>query len=109
LSTKHKVAAAGILLGPETMSSPHILSDPDNGYNSFTDSVGGGGLDSVQTFTISPTKKYDFGSQFPVAIRYGNAKDYGSQHIWQPSANQPVLINGYPQLPAAPGPLKGEY
>jgi hypothetical protein len=79
-------------------------SDPDNAYNNFPDWLGGGGLDSVQTFTISPMKKYNSDCQFPVMIHYGNGQDYGSQHIWQPSANQPVLINGYPQLPGFPGP-----
>jgi len=84
-------------------------SDPLNQQNQFPDSLGGGVLDSVQTFTISPEKKYNSDCQFPVIIHYGNGQDYGSQHIWQPSANQPVLINGFSQIPGLPGPLRGEY
>jgi RHS repeat-associated protein len=67
--------------------------------NLFDDSLGGGGLNTVQSFTISTSQKYDPNAQFPAMIRYGNGKDYGSQGIYQPNAKDPVRINGTTQMP----------
>jgi len=65
----------------------------------FDDSLGGGGLNTVQRFTISLKSEYDPNAQTPVMIRYGNGKDYGSQGIYQPNAKDPVRINGTTQVP----------
>ena len=86
-------------VGPGNNVSPYP-SDPDNDVNSFPDWLGGGNLNSIQSFTISPNRTYDPDCQSPVMINYGNGQVYGSQGIWQPVANQPyVLINGYQTLP----------
>jgi RHS repeat-associated protein len=94
----------GTQVGPGNTISPAI----QDGINTFDDWVGGGGLNTVQSFTISDDPDYGCGNQYPVMIRYANGKDYLSQGIYQPYAADPVLINGYTQIPGWPL-ISGEF
>jgi RHS repeat-associated protein len=95
-------------IGENDNVSPYP-SDPRNYNNVFEDDLSGG-LNTVQTFTISPIshRNYDPNCQFQVFIHYGG-KDYGSQVIRGASANAPVIINYYSQLPESPEKIDGEW
>ena len=95
--TQHVAGSTNV--GPDDNVTPY--PDNLNTINWFEDTLGGGGLNSVQRFTISPDKRYDPECQYPVIIRYGNREEYGSQHVWQPNSSDPVVINYYSTIPRA--------
>ena len=86
----------------------YVSPSQEDFVNSFLDELGGGGLNTRQSFTVSQQKNYDPSAQYPMLIRYGNGQDYSSQGIWQPGPWDPVWINGMTQIPGLPD-LTGEY
>jgi RHS repeat-associated protein len=104
---EHQTQSGG---GRTPYGQDNVSPDSYDKWNTdnFDDTLGGGGLDTVQKFTISLNPKYNPNAQCSVMIRWGNHKDYGAQGIYQFNPHDPVLINGVPQVPGW-NAIKGEF
>jgi hypothetical protein len=96
------------MAGKNDYVSPKDHIGDDNTPNTFVDTIYGGALNTVQSFTISLEQKFNPAAQYKVLIRYGNGLDYSCQRIYQPYSSDPVLINGMRKIPEAPE-LAGEF
>ncbi|HEY4355094.1 MAG TPA: RHS repeat-associated core domain-containing protein [Acidobacteriaceae bacterium] len=109
---EHQTEGGGgrVSWGPKDNVSPGHKGEVNDYENQFSDSLGGGGLNTVQHFTISKSNVYDPAKQVPINILFGGAAPVAQQSIVQGPANGPLSIDGKTKLsPGGPALLPGEF
>ncbi len=83
----------------EVAPGDHVTPYPSEDYKNEFPDILTGWLDTTQSFTISPDRRYNPNSQYNVLLRYGGA-DKPFQHLR--STGGPVSIDGSTRIPSAP-------